>query len=68
LSKFCVNSNPDKRPYLNHLNHLNFLPFTLRQEAANNPALGKLSLVLLIVWGFVLILAIGTTLWFCGFG
>jgi len=68
LSKFCVNSNPDKRPYLNHLNHLNFLPFTLRQEAANNPDLGKVSLVFLIVWGLVLILAIGTTVWFCGFG
>jgi hypothetical protein len=68
LSKFCVNSNPDKRPYLKHLNHLNFLPFTLRQEAADNPALGEFSLVLLIVWGLVLILAIGTTLWFCGFG
>jgi len=68
LSKFCVNSNPDKRPYLNHLNHLNFLPFTLRQEAADNPLLGKLSLVLLIVWGFVFILAIGTTVWFCCFG
>lgn len=61
ISAQCVNRNPDKKPFVEQYNRVLFLPFVFSQKAAGNPALFQLSLILFVVWGVVLILAIGTT-------
>ena len=61
----CVEMNPKKKGFVEHLNHVYFLPFNLRKKAVENPELLKLSQILLIFWIVVVTLAIGTTLWFC---
>ncbi|MBE9125816.1 MULTISPECIES: hypothetical protein [unclassified Coleofasciculus] len=62
FSQGCVDRNPAKKRYLEHLNHLFFLPFNFSQKAALNSRLTKFLQVLLIVWVLVIALAIGSTL------
>jgi hypothetical protein len=68
FSEGCVDMNPEKKGFVEHLNHIYFFPFHLREKAVENPELLKLSQILLIFWIVVVTLAIGTTLWFCYVG
>ncbi|MEQ9373134.1 MAG: hypothetical protein RIG63_29550 [Coleofasciculus chthonoplastes F3-SA18-01] len=65
FSQKCINRlNPDQQLRLEEVNKVSFLPFGFSRKAASNPALVKLSPILFVLWGLVLALAIGTTLWY----
>jgi hypothetical protein len=69
FSEKCVNRlSPDKKRQLEDHNRVNFLPFTISRELAGKPSLIKISLIFFVVWGLLLTLAIGTTVWFCFVG
>lgn len=68
FSKQCLDRNPDKKSYLKQNNHVSFLPFAYTEKAVKNPALVNFSRILFVVWGILLILAVGTTIRFCFWG
>jgi hypothetical protein len=68
FSEGCIDRHPEKKPFMKDSGHLLFLPFTFNRKAAGNPVLVKLSVILFLFWGLVLILAIGTTVWFSFLG
>jgi hypothetical protein len=68
FSQKCINRlSPDQQLRLEEVNKVSFLPFGFSRKVTSNPSLVKLSPILFGVWGLLLALAIGTTLWYVRF-
>jgi hypothetical protein len=66
FSEECISRwRLDQRILIENYNQIYFLPFIFSHETTDNPELAKLSRILFVLWGLVLILAILTTVGFC---
>jgi hypothetical protein len=62
LTKLCVDRNPDKKSYFEHLNHLNFFPFVFKQTHPEFSQGIAIQIGLFLIWGLALLGAISLSL------
>ncbi|MEM6256577.1 MAG: hypothetical protein AAF821_27030 [Cyanobacteria bacterium P01_D01_bin.156] len=58
LSKLCIDRNPNKKEYLEHLNHLTFFPFIFSHKKSESGKTSVIQILLFLIWGLALIAAI----------
>ncbi|EKU96470.1 hypothetical protein Lepto7375DRAFT_0472 [Leptolyngbya sp. PCC 7375] len=58
LATLCIDRNPDKKQYLEHLNHLSFFPFTFSHNNAESEQTNPIKGLLFLIWSLALVATI----------
>ena len=58
ITKLCVDQNPDKKQYIEHLNHLSFFPFTFSHNHVAADKTNPIKALLFLIWLLALVAAV----------